>query len=207
MHQPFINNWASLIRYISIFLPLAVVYSALGYFMRHLFCDISKIVLENNLYGKDKERMPTTELLLWTNKSLGEAYKQRIRDKIDEDFEIRLLSKKAEKADVDKARREISGAIDPIRQCCREDNILLQYNIRYGFWRNLFGGNLIALFIVVGIVLLNKIMLSYIPLYDIIAFVLIILIMLLSVVFMNMAGRGYAHQLFSVYLNTRVKNV
>lgn len=196
----------TIVRYAIPFIPIALVYAALGYFLRNLFCDISKLVIERMCYGQDKHRMPTTEMLLWKDGTFDDSYKQLMRTKILRDFGLKLPSKKSEHDDINNARRSITGAMGPVRQMCRHDDILLKYNIRYGFWRNFSGGNLVAFMLVLVLMLVN-VKAQLLPTeYFWLAFATIIILTIMAIMLMKMQARDYAQQLFSTYLALNLNN-
>lgn len=196
----------TIVRYAIPFIPLALVYAALGYFLRNLFCDISKLVIERICYGQDKHRMPTTEMLLWKDSTFDDSYKQLMRTKILRDFGLKLPSKESEHADINNARRSITGAIGTIRQICRHESILLKYNIRYGFWRNLSGGNLVGVMLVFVLMQINTKVQSLPTEYFWMAFSVIIMLTIMAIMLMMMQARDYARQLFSTYLTLNLNN-
>lgn len=105
---------------------------------------ISKKFLQDNLF-KDELHFPTTEFLLYSNKSYTEIKKKQIREKIKNDFNIKLLTEKDEINNEVEARKTIKEAVDLIRSKVKDGRLLLQHNIEYGFIRNLIGGTIIAI--------------------------------------------------------------
>lgn len=100
---------------------------------------ISKAVFER-AYFEDEVKMPTTNLLLLSDNTYTNQYKNKIREKIKKEFDIDLLSDDEEKLDQIHARKAIVEAVALIRTQLRENAFLLQHNIEYGFMRNLIGG-------------------------------------------------------------------
>lgn len=96
------------------------------------------------LYFQEEVRMPTTNHLLWSNDFFDQAVKEKIRSKILTLFGLTLLSENDEAMNEQKARRLIVTAVSQIRNKLRDNTLLLQHNIEYGFFRNLLGGCLIA---------------------------------------------------------------
>lgn len=107
---------------------------------------LSKELFER-LYFKDEINMPTTNLLLISNNVLETSIKQKIQDKIKTKFDITLLSSNEETADEPRARKLIVTTVSQIRNVLRDNSLLLQHNIEYGFFRNLIGGSFLAFLI------------------------------------------------------------
>jgi len=115
---------------------------------------LSKEIFQK-LYFKDEINMPTTNLLLKSNTELEASIKQKIEDKIKNKFGIILLSGTDESADVLRARKLIATAVSQIRNVLRDNSLLLQHNIEYGFFRNLIGGSFLA-FVISVIILIHS---------------------------------------------------
>jgi hypothetical protein len=112
-----------------------------------LFVQINRFLSKEifqKLYFKDEINMPTTNLLLKSNSELEISIKQKIEDKIKNKFDINLLSSAEETADEQRARKLILTIVSQIRNLLRDNALLLQHNIEYGFFRNLIGGSFIA---------------------------------------------------------------
>ena len=110
------------------FIPVALIYGALAYWIRQLFIDASKRLFQFRLFKEDETEMPTTKLLLWSSDvRKSEADIKRIAEKIKTDFGIQLLSKDEEISNLSEAKRTIV------------DENLQQYNRKYGFCRNYLG--------------------------------------------------------------------
>lgn len=115
---------------------------------------LSKEIFQR-LYFKDEINMPTTNLLLKSNTELEASIKQKIEDKIKNKFGIILLSGTDESANVLRARKLIATAVSQIRNVLRDNSLLLQHNIEYGFFRNLIGGSFLA-FVISVIILIHS---------------------------------------------------
>jgi hypothetical protein len=112
---------------------------------------LSKEIFQS-FYFSDETKMPTTNRLLKSNNEIESSIKQNIETKIRKRYNIFLLSDKEEKEDEAKARKVIISAVSQIRNDLRENSMLLQHNIEYGFWRNLIGGSILA--VIVSIIIL-----------------------------------------------------
>lgn len=94
---------------------------------------LSKEIFQR-LYFKDEKNMPTTNMLLKSNNELEISIKQKIEDKIKTKFGIDLLSSTDESSDESRARKLITTVVSQIRNVLRDNTLLLQHNIEYGFF-------------------------------------------------------------------------
>lgn len=107
---------------------------------------ISKMIIEEKRYASET-KMPTTEILLFKCTPFGQDYLTQIHKKITKDFKINLLSKNDERHDETDARKRIVQGVSRIREKVKGGRLLLQHNMEYGFFRNLVGGSIVALFV------------------------------------------------------------
>lgn len=117
----------------------ALASMAVGYLVRELFKETSKWLFQYPMFKKDEAEMPTTKMLLWQNTAISPAYHKVIAAKVKTVFGIKLPTAEEEKADLALAKKTIVEAVSQIRQNCRGDEILRQYNIEFGFCRNYLG--------------------------------------------------------------------
>ena len=52
----------------STFASIAIIYAAIGFYIREVFRSTSKFLFQFPLFKEDETKMPTTEFLLWRNK-------------------------------------------------------------------------------------------------------------------------------------------
>ena len=161
---------------------------------------LSKEIFQR-LYFKDEINMPTTNLLLKSNNELETSIKQNLEVKIKSKFDITLLSSDEETADEERARKLIVTTVSQIRNVLRDNSILLQHNIEFGFFRNLIGGSFLAFVISIIIVVFSHCT------GDIasrsLGFILIVIFflpMLFSKVIINKYGKYYAKILYEQFL-------
>lgn len=105
---------------------------------------LSKEIFQR-LYFQDELKMPTTNHLLWSDTFFEKTIKDKIRSKILSKFKIQIQNVSKEQADELTSRKQIVAAVSQIRNVLRDNKLLLQHNIEYGFFRNLIGGAVIAL--------------------------------------------------------------
>lgn len=97
------------------------------------------------IYFKQEISMPTTNHLLWSDTFFDNSVKGKIRSKIIDKFGITLMTATEEVANEAKSRKQIVTAVSQIRNVLRDNKLLFQHNIEYGFFRNLIGGCVIAI--------------------------------------------------------------
>jgi hypothetical protein len=199
------GNWNTFLARIGAFIPVALIYGAIGYFARQLFRDASKRIFQFPLFKEDETEMPTTQLLLFTSdKRLSVNAIETIAGKIYKDFGIRLLSKTEEEEDTIEAKKTIVDAVGKIREATRNNPNLLNYNIDFGFCRNYLGATVYAVAIILIILIVN--LLFGISDWKITLIALTVQLILGLLVFMSLKQRGfaYARALFNAYLSDKV---
>jgi hypothetical protein len=108
-------------------------------------CFISKYWIEESIFGKGGKNFPTTEILLFSNNLISLERKKAIREKIEMNFKIKLPDSDYEVSDQNESRLRIRESISHVRKYVGKGIMTHQYNIRYGFFRNLIGGILISI--------------------------------------------------------------
>lgn len=192
-------------RGVSTFLPVAIVYAAVGYAAREMFRSTSKMLFQFPIFKEDETKMPTTEMLLYKSKLISRYENDCIRRKVFADSGLKMMTPEEELQDEYEARKNIIAAVGVIRNVTRNDKIVEQANYRYGFCRNLLGGLVWAFVILVSIFVACLFMsCSYwwIPLVGI---VFVIVQGLFNYWSYKARARNYARTLFNAYMTTTVK--
>lgn len=101
---------------------------------------IAKHWIEESIFGKGGERFPTTEMLLYNGGMISIQRKDQIRGKIIQMFGCTLSSESDERNNVVEARLQARESVANVRRLVGRGVMTFQYNIRYGFFRNLIGG-------------------------------------------------------------------
>ena len=161
---------------------------------------LSKEIFQK-FYFKDEINMPTTDLLLKSNDEIETSIKQKIEEKIKNKFGITLLNANEESADERRARKLIVTTVSQIRNALRDNLLLLQHNIEYGFFRNLIGGSFVAFVFSITIVVVSHCTgdIETRNLGWILSFIYFLPI-LLSKVIINRHGKYYAKILYEQFL-------
>ena len=177
----------------------ALASMAVGYLVRELFKETSKWLFQYPLFKKDETEMPTTKLLLWQNSVISPAYHNEISTKVKDTFGIELPTREEELADLDMAKKTIVDAVYQIRQNCRGDKILRQYNIEFGFCRNYLGASVWSILLIIGIAVAN-IFRSWLPWCNLaIALIIQVLLMVGCYLLLETRGWSYAKYLFATF--------
>lgn len=174
---------------------------AIIYFMTQINRFISKELFQR-LFFKDEINMPTTNFLLHSGIYFAESTKSRLRKKIQKKFGIELLNKNQEDENKLEARKTIMDAVAQIRNSTRDNHLLLQHNIEYGFTRNLIGGCAIALLICLfNLYFFNNVVANSLAFYLSLGFgILYLFPIILSKYLLNRYGKYYAKILFEQFL-------
>jgi len=162
---------------------------------------ISKEVFQN-IFFQDELKMPTTEHLLWKNNNLDVLIKSRIHSKIKDKTGIELLSEIEEQNNENRARKLNVTAVSQIRNALRENSLLLQHNIEYGFFRNLIGGCCLATLFAIAILVFSFLkQTESLKVTGIILLIIYLVPILLSKFFIRKYGNYYSKILFEQYLS------
>ena len=176
--------------------------AAIIYLVTQINRFVSKEMFQN-LFFKEEKHMPTTNFLMSSNTSLAQDTKRRIRAKILEKFGIELLSNEEENVNESEARAVIIDAVAQIRNVTRDNQLLLQHNMEYGFTRNLIGGCFIALLVSLfnlyffHTIVINEQAFSI----NVVVGVLYLIPLILSRYLINRYGKNYAKVLFEQFLS------
>ena len=178
----------------------ALVSMAVGYLVRELIKETSKWLFQYPLFKKDEAEMPTTKMLLWQNAAISPAYHKVIANKVKATFGLKLPTLEEEKADLALAKKMIAEAVYQIRQNCRGDDILRQYNMEFGFCRNYLGAGVWSNLFIIGIGVAN-ILYGWLPWWAIVgALVMQVLLMVACYLVLETRGWTYAKYLFATFI-------
>ncbi|MDP8213433.1 MAG: hypothetical protein P9X22_09150 [Candidatus Zapsychrus exili] len=163
---------------------------------------LSKEVFQR-IYFKDEEDMPTTRYLLLKDDHFTLEIKNQIRDKIELNFRINLLSNQEEVDDESRARKQIVMAVSQIRTFLNKNEMLLRHNMEYGFVRNFLGGCLVAIAVsLFNIYIFKSLCLNETAcLFSVVLLIIYILFVLFSKFIISRFGHYYAKILYEQYLS------
>jgi hypothetical protein len=118
---------------------------------------------------------------------------------VKETFGRKLPTRKEEEADHGLSKMRIAEIVSQIRQNCRGDEILRQYNIEFGFCRNYLGASVWSILFLISIGVTN-IFYGWLPWWTIVvALVLQVLLMTGSYMLLEVRGWAYAKYLFATF--------
>lgn len=171
------------------------------YFLSEFGRLIGKNVFER-IYFKDELRMPTTNFILFSDKTYSDDYKLKIRDKVKADFNIILPNGKDEKENEVLARTKIVETMALIRKKLKGNKFLFQHNVEYGVMRNAIGGAVLGAFLLIlNIIFFLLIVKVPMAVYISIGlFTIYSLLLVFSKVVIGFYGRNYSKILFREYM-------
>ena len=202
-----LNVWENIIATIGLFIPVALIYGAIAYWIRQLFIDASKQLFQFPLFKQDETEMPTTKLLLWSSdKRKSEAEIKQIAAKVKRDFGIQLFSKDEELANPAEAKRAIADAVGKIREVTRENENLQQYNRKYGFCRNYLGACVYAIAAILFALIIN--LLLEMPYTNILLVALVVQVLLAGIDYWSYRYKAYdyARAMYNAYMTSEMIN-
>jgi len=162
---------------------------------------LSKNIFQR-FYFKDELYMPTTNYLMFSDKTSSQQHKIKIRNKIFSDFRINLSTAEEESMDEHAARTKIVEIMALIRKKLMGNKFLLQHNIEYGAMRNAIGGSVLGILLsIFNIIFFIKYIEINLAFYISIAtLVIYISLVVFSKIIINFYGNNYAKILFREYL-------
>ncbi len=153
-------------------------------------------------YFKEESQMPTTTFMMFGDKTYSDDYKNKFRDKVSHDFNIKLPTKKEETKDENSARTRIVETMALIRKKLHKNSFLLQHNIEYGAMRNVIGGAVLGIcFSIINIVFFSTYVKIYLAvLISICTLLTYLMLIAFSKVIIGFYGKNYAKVLFREYI-------
>lgn len=174
------------------------VFPALFFLMRMIVRDISSLLAENLFFpwwfGLNIFPQKMYRVLLKRGAGISEAEYDKIKNEF-KDQQLDLATK-------DKRERKhvIEAIVSHIKNATRNDNIVFEYNIFFGFYRNMVGGLLVTLFL---IIILSRYFSSVFSGVEDLIYcikVLMALLIILCWLLMYYNDRKYALKLYRSYL-------
>ena len=191
-----------IIESLAYFVPIAIIYGAIGFFARSLFRDASKMIFQFPMFKEDETDMPTTRLLLWNDsKALSKNEIEIIAKKVEDDFGIRLLSQEETITNPLDAKKTIVSAVGKIREVTRDNPNLLNYNIDFGFCRNYLGGSVYSLLAILILAIIGTLTNTADWRILLLADGLQIVLSIIMYLTLNYKGYTYARALYNAYLS------
>ena len=174
---------------------------ATGYFFTEIFRETSKWLLQYTKFGKDGSEFPTTKLLLWRNAEISNDYHDAIYIKVKEEFGIRLPTREEEENDLENAKKVVVEVVRLMRQGTRQDKILRQYNIEFGFCRNCLGASVWSIVCIVAFFVINYFAALVPYWYVLVTFMAQIVLTVGVLVVMEKRALDYANCLLATFLS------
>ncbi len=188
-------SWMLVIANVSLSL---IIMLALSQFQ----CSLGKIWIEESVFGKGGECFPTTDMLLYHGGLISKQRKEQLRRKIAEISGCVFSTEEEEHADLSNARMQAREAVGHVRAKVGHGVMTIQYNIRYGFFRNLIAGMAWATIGGIGCSVMYLLEGRWKPLGLFIAYTLFFLALyLFKRVLLERLAYSYADTLFNEYSN------
>jgi hypothetical protein len=186
-------------------IPTGLLTTAFSYYFKNVIRSISKCIFQFRYFKQDESYMPTTELLLWGNDEFTDNYKKRIRDKIKNDFNIKLPARENELKNEKEARKLIAEIIPQLRNATRDNDILFDYNCYFGSIRNALGGCVVAMVILAVLFFLNLKFAIFPTLLLVILFCLYLSNCIFAKPLLKFFGYEYARKLYDAYMKIKIQ--
>lgn len=185
-------------------LPLVTslgISAALVFLMVQVNRIISKELFERIIFRSDTA-FPTTEFLMPDTSHLSSQIKTLLIQKIHSRYGIVIPISIDNTYNDSDTRLAISTAVSQIRNELRDNSLLLQHNIEYGFVRNLLGGTILALLFTICSLVAG----FYYDEVSLVSFAFVMLIiysipLLLCNFLVRRLGRYYAKVLYEQFLS------
>jgi len=198
------NFWDELLESISWMLVIAnlslssIVMLALVQFQ----CSLGKVWIEESVFGKGGERFPTTDMLLYSGRLISKQRKEQLRCRISDITGYTFSTEEEEYADPSNARLQAREAVGHVRAKVGHGIMTIQYNIRYGFYRNLIAGVVWATTGAIGCSIMYCLESRWKPMSLFIAYAIIFLALyLFKKPILERLAYSYADTLFNEYSN------
>lgn len=101
---------------------------------------LAKSWIEESVFGKGGINFPTTDMLLYNGGLISKQRKEQLRQMISKSSGPVFSSEDDEMIDHQNARLQAREAVGHVRTKVGHGAMTIQYNIRYGFFRNLIAG-------------------------------------------------------------------
>ena len=134
--------WNELVKNISWMLVFANLSLSLVVMLAlvQIQCSLGKIWIEESIFGKGGEQFPTTNMLLYGGGMISKERKEQLRRKISKSSGTIFSTQDEERDDPANARLQAREAVGHVRTKVGHGVMTIQYNIRYGFFRNMIAG-------------------------------------------------------------------
>lgn len=185
---------------LKVFLVFGSIIPALFFFYIFTIREVAMSIIPRSM--NKLFEINTTKLLLGKDNTFSADRKKIIKDKVQEKYNISIpeaekVFKRSLRRDND-YRQKVNEAVTLIREDTRHDSILFEYNCIYGFYRNLAGGMLLNLIMLLGFYFFSDSG-TYNELLKCGGYVMLS-VLGLSLLFVRTSGKRYATRLYVVFL-------
>lgn len=192
------------VRYlVGVVLSFGTIIPALFFFYQSSIREISIMLVECPLFrifGR-----PSVNYMKKDNSTLTDERKMRIIEKAKKS-NISLLIIEEEKESAKKQKQTVLEAYESIREICRENPILFEFNCTYGFFRNLSGGLIVDLGICVMLAIFNE--LRQLGIGDMLLYSTIVIIVLLVFCYLctYFSAKRFAKRVYVLYDSDKIQS-
>lgn len=199
--QPHFHSLFSLLGGIKV-AGYLIVPAAAMYFIMQLNNRLVGKILQRRIFRSG--RIPTTQLLMADDPTFSDQRKLEIANKFKADFNKDLPVTGGHLSDENR-RKRITELTSHIRDSMRDNKLVRNHNIEYGFVRNLCGGSFGAILICLANLLIFGLIAWSKPalVISVILLVAFSIIAALSKPLITVFGQNYAHVLYEQYLSSK----
>lgn len=195
--DPWLLNHSSM-TWLTSYLGDATISLVLLYILIQVNRTVAKVVFEN------KKEFPTVQCLLATSTDTSQSYRESIATKVQAEFGLNLPTPEEQEADLDLSKKRIGEAVQLMINKVRNGYLVLKHNVEYGFFRNLAGGSLVALFASLILAAFAGWYMGDLALYSLSLKVAVayLVVMLFAWTLLKHYSKSYARVLFREYLGS-----
>ena len=163
---------------------------------------LGKSWIEESIFGKGGVNFPTADMLLYSGGFISKQRKEQLRRMISDLSGSTFSTEDEERDNPLNAKLQAREAVGHVRAKVRHGTMTIQYNIRYGFFRNLIAGVGWATFGSLGCAVLYCLDANWKPMILFIVYFLIYTILYLQKgMILRKLAFNYADSLFTEFLS------
>lgn len=188
------------VRYIvGVFLSFGTIIPALFFFFQSSIREISVLIVEKLLFGIFGR--PAVNFMMTSDKTLSDERKNRIIKKANESkiyLDI-IDDNNKDKEIVEDKKIAVKEAFEIIRESCRENPILFEFNCTYGFFRNLCGGFIVDLIICALLAIFNDTNQMKLSQFYTVSAIVLTVLLVFCIICTYYSAKRYAERVYVLY--------
>ena len=186
------------VRYIvGVVLSFGSIIPALLFFYQSSIRELSVLFVEKPLFlifGR-----PAVNLMQKSDNTISEKRKERILEKANAAGIYAIYTDSNDCKDKKKNKKIVREAFESIREYCRENPVVFEFNCTYGFFRNLSGGLIFDLFLCGFLAILNSRKQLDIETILSVSVVVLVVLLLFCLVCTYCSAARYAKRVYVIY--------